>query len=60
MAPFVSLSLLLLFLNHPLLSLSTNPEGMAYCFISLSLSLCFSIVYGRSIWFLKINGNWGT
>ena len=36
MAPFVSLSLLLLFLNHPLLSLSTNPEGMAYCFISLS------------------------
>ncbi|KAL2970631.1 hypothetical protein AAZX31_15G150900 [Glycine max] len=29
MAPFVSLFLLLLFLNYPFISLSTNPEGSA-------------------------------
>ncbi|KAG4381481.1 hypothetical protein GLYMA_15G158702v4 [Glycine max] len=29
MAPFVSLFLLLLFLNYPFISLSTNPEGNA-------------------------------
>jgi len=35
MAPFIPLSLLFLFLHYPLLSLSTNPEGMPYCFIFL-------------------------